>query len=495
MRSLFPFKPRTCTRLATALLLLALAQTLPAAAASILLQTNPLSLPWLPVPDATKTLLRSGFDYHDANYDSGNLIRVEPAGLSFSNTQSAWVLFDETGPGVITSIWFTGKNKQGQAYLGGRLNFYFDGETRPRLSGPLPDWLEQNPLLPPGLAEKSSGGWLCYAPIFFARSLKITLDNHGDTYTHRKNGRGEIIPHIYHQFSYQKLPAPVLSSTPESLRQTAGWETTWPRLAPPSPFTLPTTQNVEILSATGPGILELLRLDFGSAIADAVKLRIETDGHPGVDLTLEAFWGFSRARRPHVQFRALTMGLDAPGAYYCRWPMPYRHSLRLSLLNPGPPLQVNVQSALRQGWPQPDLFYFHAARITDQTEKDRDLLLLETRGRGHFVGCILELANATLEGDDRFYVDDEGFPPAWHGTGTEDYFRCGWYFHGGALTRPLYGLLDNATPKIAYRFHLADRLNFTRSVKIGFEHGHRNEYIGPYSGTVFWYAERPALNK
>jgi hypothetical protein len=133
--------------------------------------------------------------------------------------------------------------------------------------------------------------------------------------------------------------------------------------------------------------------------------------------------------------------------------------------------------------------YFHATRVSDKTERGRDIRLLQANGRGHFAGTILEMADKTLEGDDRFYVDGEDFPPSWHGTGTEDYFRCGWYFFGGPLTRPLYGLLDAARPKIAYRFQVADRVNFTRSLVVGFEHGHRNEYIGPYRGVVFWYGD------
>jgi hypothetical protein len=209
-----------------------------------------------------------------------------------------------------------------------------------------------------------------------------------------------------------------------------------------------------------------------------------------VNLTLSEFWGFSRARRPQAKFEGLLMGINDTGVYYSRWPMPHRKNLRITLESPGPEAEVRVQTAQRVGWPQEEQFYFHACRITDRTEPGRDIKLLEATGRGHYAGCILELANKTLEGDDRFYVDGEPFPPAWHGTGTEDYFRCGWYFHGGPLTRPLFGMLDNATPKIAYRFHLADRVNYTKSAVIGFEHGHRNEYLGPYQGTVFWYAER-----
>jgi hypothetical protein len=150
---------------------------------------------------------------------------------------------------------------------------------------------------------------------------------------------------------------------------------------------------------------------------------------------------------------------------------------------------VEVETIHSDRWVEPEHLYFHAERVNTRSEAGVDVKLLERKGRGHFVGMIMELVDGTLEGDDRFYVDGEPFPPAWHGTGTEDYFRCGWYFHGGPLTRPLYGLLDATRPKIAYRFHMADRINFTRSVVIGFEHGHANKFVGPFRGVVFWYGD------
>lgn len=462
---------------------------LPLSAEQLLVQANPLSLEWLSVPDATKTLMRSGFDFNDGNYDSGNLVRIEPSGMNFSNRESAWVLFETKDQGVLTSIWFTGKSKQGQAYLGGRLNFYFDGEPQPRISGRLPELFESGQIFPKGLAEKSSGGWVSYVPIYF-RSLKITLDQHEDSFAHRKNGRNENIPHLYHQFTWQKLAGPVHSSTVADLKAAPVFA---PLAEPVRPaeqtFRLPAHGKTTIASIVGKGILTSLRLNFGQTPADELRLRITADGKNCVDLKVSEFWGFSRQARPKARFQSLLLGVDDAGRYYSRWPMPHRERLEIALENPGPDCEVSVETVHQPNWPTPEHFYFHATRIADQTVAGRDIRLLAAKGRGHYVGCILELANKTLEGDDRFYVDDEPFPPAWHGTGTEDYFRCGWYFFGGPLSRPLYGLLDGGTPKIAYRFHLADRVNFTKSVVIGFEHGHQNEYQGPYQGTVFWYAQ------
>jgi hypothetical protein len=442
------------------------------------------------VPDPTKTLMRSGYDYNDANYDSGNLLRVEPEGLSFSNARSHWVLLDAAGPGVLTSLWFTGKNRKGEAWIGGRLNFFFDGEPTPRLTGPLPGLLEDGRLLPKPLAEKSSGGWVSYAPLHFARALKVTLSHHEDAYTHRRNGRGETIPHLYHQFTYQRLAQPVVSTAAEDLTHLRSWQADERGLPATTNLALPSRQLTTIFSASDHGILNLLRLRFEGVATDEVRLQVVADEVPRIDLGVREFWGFSRTARPTARFQSLLLGVDAEGFYYCRFPMPHRHSLTVTLQNRGAAGRVHLETLHRQDWPEPEHYYFQAARVRDTTEKGRDLKLLETTGPGHYVGAILELANRTLEGDDRFYVDGEAFPPNWHGTGTEDYFRCGWYFYGGPLTRPLYGLLDQGQPKIAYRFHVADRVNFTRSVIIGFEHGHGNQYMGPYAGTVFWYCAR-----
>lgn len=468
--------------------LVAFGLAVPSRADPILLRPNPLSGAHLSVPDATKTCLRSGFDYNDGNYDSGNLVRVEPTGKNFSDPDSAWVLFDAEGPGVITSIWFTGKSKQGQAYLGGRLNFFFDGAREPAVSGELPALFESGDIFPKPLAEKSSGGWICYAPVYFAESLKITLTQHQDSYAHRQNGRGELIPHIYHQFTWQRLSQPVKSS--QDFRRLSGWQRDERGDRTTQTVLLPAGQTVTAFTASGKGILNALRLRFKGADPDQASLRITADGESLVDLAVPEFWGFARQARPAARFQSLLLGVDETNTYYSFWPMPHRERLRVEVANRGEAGELSIETLHLPSWPEPEHFYFHAARVTDKTEPGRDIKLLETKGRGHFVGAILELADKTLEGDDRFYVDGEPFPPAWHGTGTEDYFRCGWYFFGGPLTRPLYGLLDNAKPKIAYRFHLADRVNFTRSAVIGFEHGHRNEYIGPYRGVVFWYGEQ-----
>ena len=453
-----------------------------------MLRPNPLDLAGLSLPDGTRTFLRSGFDYNDGNYDSGNLIRVEPAGKPFYDPSSEWVLFEAEGPGVVTSIWLTGKNKHGQPYIGGKLNFYFDGEHRPSFTGRLPDLFESGFPWSPPLAEKSRGAWVSYAPVYYSKSLKITLSEHEDAFTHRKNGHNQTIPHIYHQFTYQKLPASVQTLTPDQMTYVP-WRPDTRGTRRRRLVRLVANEQQAVFRIKQKGILNELRLKWLRGDADGTTLRVLADGGPTVAMKVCEFWGFARKTRPEAKMQSLLLGVEDDGTYYCRFPMPFREELTIELTTPDS-ATVEVETLTKKGWDQAEHFYFRANRVTDVTVRGRDIRILEATGRGHFVGTILEIADEAMEGDDRFYVDGESFPPSWHGTGTEDYFRCGWYFYGGPITRPLYGMIDRRKPVIAYRFHVADRVNFTKSVVIGFEHGHKNEYIGPYNGTVFWYSER-----
>ena len=454
--------------------------------AQIAFRRHPLDLAGLSVPDSTKTLMRSGYDYNDGNYDSGNLLRVEPAGKPFTDPAAEWVLFEADGPGVLTSIWFTGKNKKGKPYIGGRLNFYFDHEAKPSFSAMLPDLLTDGNVFPAPLAEQSHGGWVGYAPVYFARGLRLTLTGHNDSYVHRKNARGETIPHLYHQFTWQKLSKRV-KSTRIGRQKYEAWRRDESGAVRESSHELAAGRAVTIAEFQGKGILNELRLNFSGTEADSAVLEVEADGKDTVKLPVAEFWGFSRTARPEARLQSLLLGVEDDGTYYSWFPMPFRERLVIRLTAPGG--SVRVTTRVRKGWPEKEHFYFHATRVSDTTEAGRDIHILEAKGRGHFAGTILEVNDKSMEGDDRFYVDGEKFPPSWHGTGTEDYFRCGWYFYGGPTTRPLYGMLDARKPKIAYRFHVLDRVNFTRSAIIGFEHGERNEYIGPFKGVAFWYSE------
>ncbi|MFC7405872.1 glycoside hydrolase family 172 protein [Georgenia alba] len=130
--------------------------------------------------------------------------------------------------------------------------------------------------------------------------------------------------------------------------------------------------------------------------------------------------------------------------------------------------------------------------------------ILETTGRGHYVGCVLNITNLRHtsdwnwygEGDDMIFVDGEPFPPSLHGTGTEDYFNTAWC-PSQSYAAPYHGLTlpggENWSGQIStYRFHVEDPVTFTRSIRVTIEHGHANKRCDDLSSVAYWYQAEPA---
>jgi hypothetical protein len=207
--------------------------------------------------------------------------------------------------------------------------------------------------------------------------------------------------------------------------------------------------------------------------------------------------------------------------------MPFRTAARIELANEtaGTPARVYYYVDYeRLGSLEPDLAYFHACwNRENPTEGDavepasnRELLeegtnlsgadnyaVLEAKGRGHYVGCILTVHNLrdTLawnwygEGDDMIFVDGESWPPTLHGTGTEDYFGTAFCpqeeWHG-----PFHGIISAGGPNWSgassmYRFHIEDPISFEREIRVTIEHGHANRRSDDYSSVAYWYQAEP----
>lgn len=129
--------------------------------------------------------------------------------------------------------------------------------------------------------------------------------------------------------------------------------------------------------------------------------------------------------------------------------------------------------------------------------------ILDTTGRGHYVGCVLNVTNLRRtpdwnwygEGDDMIFVDGEEWPPSLHGTGTEDYFNTAWC-PSQSYSAPYHGLTlpggDNWSGQISmYRFHIEDPVTFTTSIRVSIEHGHANKRSDDLSSVAYWYQTGP----
>ncbi|OQY31939.1 MAG: hypothetical protein B6241_12675 [Spirochaetaceae bacterium 4572_59] len=136
------------------------------------------------------------------------------------------------------------------------------------------------------------------------------------------------------------------------------------------------------------------------------------------------------------------------------------------------------------------------------TSGEDNYTILEAKGVGHYVGCNLSVDNIDRdfnvwwgEGDDMIFVDDEAYPPALHGTGSEDYFCHAWGMHNHAGLHAGLSIAETEERHklTAYRLHLADPVPFEKNIRVTIEHGHDNHQSNDYASTAYWYQMEPHM--
>ncbi|MYJ79832.1 MAG: DUF2961 domain-containing protein, partial [Caldilineaceae bacterium SB0670_bin_27] len=125
-------------------------------------------------------------------------------------------------------------------------------------------------------------------------------------------------------------------------------------------------------------------------------------------------------------------------------------------------------------------------------------VILDTKGRGHYIGCTLSLTNFQGtwwgEGDDMIWVDGYSWPPDIHGTGSEDYLNQAWGMQRNAFLRNGSSIFEEDTGgyQSSYVLHLENPVRFQKEVKVTIEHGHGNHLANEMSSVAYWYASEPA---
>ncbi|MFP6907069.1 MAG: glycoside hydrolase family 172 protein [Verrucomicrobiota bacterium] len=152
----------------------------------------------------------------------------------------------------------------------------------------------------------------------------------------------------------------------------------------------------------------------------------------------------------------------------------------------------------------------HLANIAnkEQVAWDNNYVILETEGRGHYIGCNLSVTNFRGdwwgEGDDMIWIDGYKWPPDLHGTGSEDYLNQAWGMQDNAFLRNGSSIFEghtlesfSITPwdtggyQTSYVHHLENPVRFKKTIKVTIEHGHGNHLANEMASTAYWYAEDP----
>lgn len=260
-----------------------------------------------------------------------------------------------------------------------------------------------------------------------------------------------------------------------------------------------------------------------------IKITWDDETEPGVLVPLGDFFGighcvpvsyesalFSVSAKPE---ESLIFGGSAALNSYA--PMPFASRAKIELVNEGD-LPISqyfmIDYELYREPLRENTLYFHAAwnrnnpcdgwgpdlqtnspevNIVD-LDAENNYLILQTQGRGHYVGCNLSVYHRQGswwgEGEDTIFVDDDTWPPSLHGTGTEDYFNHAWGMQDNAYQYHGAILHESKMPgyAVSYRFHVGDPVHFAERIKVSIEHGQGNHLADDWSSTAYWYQTLPS---
>ncbi len=201
-------------------------------------------------------------------------------------------------------------------------------------------------------------------------------------------------------------------------------------------------------------------------------LRIYWDGEssPSIEVPLGDFFGVGFGLRRNFSSLPLQMSPQDGKSMNCWFPMPFADGARFEVEYQGesrlilyyyvdyeshdsidPELgrfhalwnRVNptAGTATERGYTREDFGYgpdraagpgfgFKGPWRDPNLSGEKNYSILDVRGRGQYVGCVLnidvferQVNDWYGEGDDMIFIDDEPWPPRLHGTGTEDYFN------------------------------------------------------------------------
>ena len=231
-----------------------------------------------------------------------------------------------------------------------------------------------------------------------------------------------------------------------------------------------------------------------------VRCYWDGETNPSVECPISDFFGMGFGEWHDFQSVPLDM---TSGGYSCYWAMPFHRSARITVENRSKvrmdALYYNLDVETRDSLPR-DTLYFHAQfRRANPTPRGKDYVLLDTTGKGQYVGTLLSMQNrrghgfAFLEGNEEVTVDGESTPSI-QGTGTEDYFCSGWYFDTGVYSSRYHGVTirDEKIGRIcAYRWHIEDAIPFEKSIRFAIQHGPVDDVEADYSSVAFYYQTHP----
>jgi hypothetical protein len=258
-------------------------------------------------------------------------------------------------------------------------------------------------------------------------------------------------------------------------------------------------QSVEMPVFEGPGVITHMWFTSHSGWVgelDSLVLRIYWDGQsePGVEAPLGDFFAVGQGKPAVVE--SIPVQVSPTGALSSYWRMPFHRSARVVISNDNPDRSTGLYWQV--DWTQLDGLPAETPHFNAQFRHEypavagRDYTIADLTGQGFFVGTVMSVTLAQDgwfgEGDDFFYIDGETVPSL-QGTGSEDYFNDAWGFRPRTshwFGQPRWQGDNSGDSGVCYRWHLADPVFFSKSLRLDIEH--KGNCVEDTDG---FYVERP----
>ena len=289
-------------------------------------------------------------------------------------------------------------------------------------------------------------------------------------------------------------------------------------------------ESAVLADIKGPGAITHIWMTQGDHYRECLlKITWDNAKRPSVLVPLGDFFGLGHSIVNSYQSLLFTAStaknnqFNEGCALNCYIQMPFSERALVELVNESsePHGQYFYIDYETYNKPQPDAAYFHAefrrtnpfggwghevqvnsaeANIVNKGKLawDNNYVILQTKGKGHFIGCNLSVTNFQGtwwgEGDDMIWVDGYKWPPDLHGTGSEDYLNQAWGMQRNSFLRNGSSIFENDTDgyQTSYVFHIENPVRFVKEIKVTIEHGHGNHLANEMSSVAYWYAAKAA---
>lgn len=440
--------------------------------------------------------------------------------------RTEWIMLDVDGPGVVTRWWQT-------QYRGaGTIRIYLDRAREPIFLGTGEQLVAGHTIAGPPLAANRGGGRNLYLPLPFRQHCKITFESSNPNADFTKKKPGFTNESLFYIINYLQYPEGVEVKSLNRADLEANRELiakVGRDLLRPDLNTLAVQRKVAggkqtltpgqtlTRQVTGPGAISVLRAKVNATnIAQAMRSTVITasfDGKPTIWAPVGEFFGSGLGVNP---YKAWWSEVNDDGWMTCWWPMPFKESAEMRIVNHGAhAVEVELDDLGVSTWRWTDrTMYFHTAWrgenriefVGADFENMEEWNYITIAGKGVYVGDSLSLYNRPRiefgdehwigpwwgEGDEKIWIDSESFPSHF-GTGSEDYFGYAFNhthpfdapFHAQPIAQGNWGI--GHTTNVRGRFH--DRIPFNSKLEFNMElfHWQPNRKVD-YATTTHWYA-------